>query len=316
MALQFVIIQSDGLIAVDNCAISPLSLTGLAANIGQVSYQKTDGKLQYNDRPPTPVEFTDPAPYQPYLNTWITAAAALVPALQLAQAKQVKIDLIDGIFNHKRRVPFTQGAWQYDASDESVSNLDLLVQATAVVSSDASGLVLSINTAFSSLVNGINGTIVPGVNAMVNANNYSAGQVNSWSAAHDANFARVQLYSASPPANPGQYVMMSPTADPWVSGGLGSGGFQSMAGVGGVSGVSVSGSAVPGFNHVGNITHQPLNATTPQSIPAGDISLALQGIANRRNTLNSNRMAKKIAVNALTTIPAVVAYDATTGWSF
>lgn len=311
--LRFSIYSPDSVVVVDN-AIAVVSLAALPANVVVVAYQVDQGSIEYNDRPNLRTPFTDPAPYQPFINLWITAAAAQTPVLQLAQAKQVKVDLVEAIFHHKRRLPYAYGSWSYDAHDESVTNLDLQVQATATVSTDVSGLVASINAAFASITSQVNGT-VGGVNAMVSANNSSAGAVNAWSAAYDANFSRLQLSLTSPPANATQYVIMSPVADSWRTG-LGSGGFQSMAGVGGISGATVSGAATPGFSHNGNITLQPLNAATPQSIPATDVSAALQGIANRRNSLNTNRLTKQIAINGLTTIAAVTAYDATTGWSF
>lgn len=312
--LRFSIYSPDSVVVVDN-AIAVVSLAALPVNVVVVAYQIDQGSIEYNDRPNLRTPFTDPAPYQPFLNLWITAAAAQTPALQVAQAKQVKIDLVEAIFHHKRRLPYAYGAWSYDAHDESVTNIDLQVQATATVSTDLSGLVASINAAFATIANQVNATVVGGANAMVNVNNASAGQVNAWSAAYVTNFGRVQRENTQPPANASQAVMMTPKSDPWQTG-LGSGGFGSMAAVGNIAGATVSGSVSPGFSHVGNITLQPLNAATPQSILATDVYAALLGIANRRNSLNTNRLTKQIAINALTTIAAVVAYDATTGWSF
>jgi hypothetical protein len=69
-------------------------------------------------------------------------------------------------------------------------------------------------------------------------------------------------------------------------------------------------------SYIGSLNLTPLNATTPQTILASDVFNAQLGIAQRRNTLNNNRFTKQIAINNLTTIAAVVAYNATTGWSF
>jgi hypothetical protein len=344
--MRFTIIRSESLVIIDN-AVATIDVSSLPTNVEIVVYQEIDGKIEYNDRPSLRLPFTDPSPYQSLLNAWITNQATVTPALQLAQAKQVKNDLVEGIFHHKRRLPYAYGAWSYDAHDESVTNLDLLVQATI----DTSVLVASINAAFATItsqvnntvvggvndtvvggvnntvVGGVNGTVVPGVNAMVAANNNSAAAVNNWSNLSSLNWGRVLImstptlpYNAMSPGN-----MSGPTggaSGPGTPGaGPGSGGFQNMAniagigtigGIGTIAGATVSG----GTGHAGNITHQPLNAAAPQSIPAADISAALQGIANRRNTLNSNRLTKRVAINALTTIAAVVAYDATTGWSF
>lgn len=309
--LRFSIYSPDSMVVVDN-ASAVVSLAALPTNVVVVAYQVDQGSVEYNDRPRLRIPFTDPAPYQPFLNLWITAAQA--PALQLAQAKQLKIDLVEAIFHHKRRLPYAYGAWSYDAHDESVTNVDLQVQATATVSTDVSGLIASINAAFTAITNQVNATVVGGANAMVNANNVSAAAVNDWSYYNAVNWPKISTQFGSLTGGVGgnhDYAYLTSALAA-----VGSGGFGNMAAVVNITGATVSGALSPGFSHVGNITLQPLNAAAPQSIPATDVYTALLGIANRRNSLNTNRLTKQIAINALSTIAAVAAYDATTGWSF
>lgn len=292
--MRFTIIRSESLVVVDN-AVSNISVASLPANVEVVVYQETDGKIEYNDRPSVRTVFTDPSPYQALINAFITDQAALVPALQLAQAKQIKKDLVEGIFHHKRRLPYIYNTWQYEATDEAVANMSMLLQG----SSGVAGLVASINNALTYLKDQINTYVVT-------QNNSSAGSVNQWSSFHNTNWSL--MYRGPGGA---AYTLGDPIggASPGGAGaGPGSGGFLTMSTV---AVPTVSGSSGPS----GNITYQPLNATTPQTIPAADVFSGLLGIANRRNSLNSNRLTKQVAVNNLTTIAAVTAYDATAGWS-
>jgi hypothetical protein len=291
--MRFLLVRSENLVVVDNAEIE-ISCAALPANVEMVVYNEIDGKIEYNDRPSVRIAFTDPSPYQTLLNSWITAAAALTPALQLAQAKQVKNDLIDAIMHHKRRLPYTQGAYQFDARDDNVLALQQLVSTTASVSASSSGIVASVNTALS--------TITSQINAVHST-------INTWSLLMaNSGFAKIIQSIPIAGGGPGMMTLGELSGDP-VNRSPGSGAAA-------IAGATVSGSTTADLSHVGNITHQPLNATSPQTIAASIVDTALQGIASRRNTLNTNKMAKQAAVNVLSTIPAIVAYDATTGWSF
>jgi hypothetical protein len=298
--MRFLLVRSENLVVVDNAELT-ISCAALPTNVEMVVYNEIDGKIEYNDRPSVRIAFTDPSPYQTLINSWITAAAAQTPALQLAQAKQVKNDLIDGVFHHKRRLPFTLGPWQYDARDDNVQALDLLVQSNASASSENSGLIGSINTAFSNLVNALN--------TNVGQHNTSAGAVNAWSNSNYLAWTKT-IGSGILIAGSSLYALGYPFGDAPVP--PGQGGFVLMNSL---SAPTVSGTVNTSLSYTGSVTHQPLNATSPQTIDTNSVHNAITGIASRRNTLNADRMAKKAAVNALTTIPAVVAYDATTGWS-
>jgi len=299
--MRFVILRAENKVVVDN-AVASVDCSALPANVGIVVYQEVNGKLEYNDRPPLRTPFTDPSPYQALINSWINYFAAQTPPLTLAQARQVKSDLVEGIFHSKRRLPYTYNSWQYEATDEAVSNLDLLVQQTLTVSVTGT-YTTAVNNALAQLTSDINTYIV-------NYNNTTAGNTNSWAGVMNTNWARVakvggsgadQLYVYVPGASPnfaptyaGFGVMTALTAPTVTTPGSGSG----------------------SMTHSGNITYRPLNATAPQTIPATDAAAALTAIANRRNSLNSDRLSKQAAINALATIAAVVAYDATTGWSY
>lgn len=319
--LRFSIYKPDSIVVVDNAPLV-VSLAALASNIVVVAFQIDQGSVEFNDRPNLRTPFTDPSPYQSLLNSWITAAASASPPLQLAQAQQLKKDLVEAIFHHKRRLPYTYGAWQYDARDEALANMSMLTEGNATVSSDSSALVTAINTAFSTITGQINGTVVAGANAMVSANNGSAAAVNTWSYYNHFNWSAA--YPTAIPstihqalATGGGMVGLGSYSGGFAPGtGTGYGGFANMTALANIAGASVTGVVGTGIVYTGNITHMPLNASAPQAIPAVDIFNAMLGIASRRNTLNSNRLTKQIAVGNLSTIAACAAYDATAGWSF
>jgi hypothetical protein len=300
--MRFVIIRSESMIVIDNADLH-LDCSSLPANVEIVVYQEIEGKVEYNDRPSVRTRFTDPSPYQTLLNSWMTAAAALAPPLQLDQAKQIKIDLVEAIFHHKRRLPFISGPWQYDARDESVANLEVLIRGTSTVGSSSSGLIANINVALSTITGQINS---------VHSN------ITSWSGSMNTNFSQMNFLTSNA-ANIDMlgcinaYIIGGATVT--ISGSGSSPGPGPGSGAAQIAGASVSGSVTTDLTYAGNITMMPLNATTPQTIAASTVNTAIQGIASRRNTLNNDRLTKEVAINALTTIAQVVAYDATAGWS-
>jgi hypothetical protein len=312
--MRFTIIRSESMVVIDNAPLV-LDCSSVPANVEVVAYEDTDGTVEYNDRPSVRVTFTDPSPYQPILNSWVTASAALTPALQLAQAKTIKAGLVEAIFHHKRRLPYSSGGWNWDTNNDALASLETLVRACMTVSASSGGLITSINDTLAALITQINSQIVGQVNI-------SAEHVNGWSQVMEANWSSMDhtfesLNGTTGGASTGTAHTHAYTVFgyhlTWPYHSTGSGGFVTLNNI---TGGTVSAPVSAALSYEGNITTQPLNATSLQSIPATLGNTALQGIAARRESLNSNRINKKAAVNALTTIPAVVAYDATTGWSF
>lgn len=89
--------------AVDN-AVYPISTSALAANIAHILFNAVTGigSIEYNDRPSSSLPFTDPSPYQPFINTWLGLGAADRPPLQLAQAISIKQAIVTALYNYKR----------------------------------------------------------------------------------------------------------------------------------------------------------------------------------------------------------------------
>jgi len=292
--LRFSIYAPDSLITVDN-ASAVISLAPLPTNVVVVAFQKDIGSVEYNDRPNLRVPITDPSPYQPQINLWITAAAAQTPALQIAQAKQVKVDLVQAIYDHKRRLPYTYNGKVYETSDEAVTMMTAAM--VSGTSGDTGGLVSSINTALATITGQINSQVVA-------VNNGSAAAVNDWSYYNSLNWPKFGFQFGSLTGGVGgnhDYTYLTSALA-----GVSYGGFATM---GVLAGASVAAGG-------GSITWQPIGSPDPIALPGSELSGALGGIVTRRNALNNNRVDKQAAINALSTIAAVTAYDATTGWSF
>jgi hypothetical protein len=63
-----------------------------------------------------------------------------------------------------------------------------------------------------------------------------------------------------------------------------------------------------------NISWIPVGGSAPVNVTPAEQAAILNGIAARTNNLLIKKNTKTAQVNALTTVPAVIAYDVTTGW--
>jgi hypothetical protein len=100
--MRFLVDQIGQRIAVGN-QVYPATVT-IGSNIHFAFFDTSGmlGNIHYIDSPGCLTDFTDPSPYQSYLNTWLTAAAADSPPLQLSQAIAIKAGLLQGIYAAKR----------------------------------------------------------------------------------------------------------------------------------------------------------------------------------------------------------------------
>jgi hypothetical protein len=80
------------------------------------------------------------------------------------------------------------------------------------------------------------------------------------------------------------------------------GGYATVTGGGGVTG--------------GPFPWLPLGATATVNLTLNDLVAIVNAVVTRRQSVAGTRASKKAAVAALATIPAVIAYDVTTGWAY
>src|SRR5215831_16602835 len=125
-------IPGMGLMSVDNETVM-LDASALDPNISIVTWAGNRGLIQYNDRPEVRRPVTDIAPYQPWVNRFMRVVADGDPELTLDQAKQLKIDLVEALYDNKREVPFIHAGREYECSDEAIAYMS---SALAVVTND------------------------------------------------------------------------------------------------------------------------------------------------------------------------------------
>jgi hypothetical protein len=291
--MDFVIARSEAIMAIDN---QPLAIdsSALASNISIVAYDCSAGKgsIEYSDSLRVLTPFTDVTPYVAFPNTWLTAAAALVAmTLTLAQAKRVKIGLIDGIFNSKRQLPISYAGQTWDATDPALTAMQAAVNAWDVAAALSSG-----DAALASNIN----TMKLSVNLVVPASQQPAYGTGTGYIHY--------MYYISPSYGQAPWTILLTDSPVWLTGVAGGGVAQQPVYNGGKDTISYQQTSGP------NVAWPPLNATVPVTLSMTSFRTLLSNIQARRAALQIARLTKTSAVNLMTTIGAVIAYDVTAGW--
>jgi len=304
--MQFTIDVANARMTINGVS-EAIAVTGLAQNISYIRFSDGGGgSILYNDRPALPAPFADPSPYQSYFNAWITAAAAASPALLLSQAQSLKAALVNAIYLMKRQapvsVPVSAGTFAWDASDAAVARLAplagfLYVDPLNAVLSGGPGATLT------ELVADLN-TMVANLNVWAthfNTLNSNLATYASTLATDMANWASA-INTAERTAIAGWQTIGAPAtpASPATTGNTGLGGFTES--------FSSAQIAAP------SIQLMPVGATAPVSLTPTDLQQVVVAMAAQNVKYQTTSASKQAAVNALSTIAAVAAYDATTGW--
>jgi hypothetical protein len=156
--MRFFISRADDLMAIDNVAVT-MDCSSLPESVIYVIWNEAgDGFVESNTGVALRTSFSDPSPYQPLIDDWMTAMAAATPALTVAQAQVVKVELVEALFEAYRIAPIAYsvaaapGA-SWDASDEGVAALTL-------------ALFSALLAAFATLVGQTN-TVIAAINAQL-----------------------------------------------------------------------------------------------------------------------------------------------------
>jgi hypothetical protein len=292
--LDFVISRSEGIVSIDNQPLV-INTSSVPANVAIVVYDCSSGagSIEYNDRLRILEPFIDLTPYASFINAWLTAAAAITGMpVTLAQAKTVKLGLVDGIFNSKRQLPISYAGRTWDATDQSMLGMQAAIAAWDIAQSITNG-----DNQFSNNVNAISLQTPRTADVSASAISPTTDTIDSICLApvdgqHDANW----YWGSAGPGVTGVYggdVTQQPN-------------------------VSMSKSQINApLQIVGPpIDWPPLNSTVTVSLAMSDMRTLIATIQQRRTTLQNTRLAKINAINAMGTIAAVIAYDVTTGWPF
>jgi hypothetical protein len=288
--VDFVIATFEGVVSIDNQPLG-VDTTSLPVNVAIVAYDCNTGagSIEYNDRLRILEPLLDPTPYQAVLNNWLVTANALTTMkITLAQAKRVKIGIVNGIYNGKRQLPVTAIGHTWDASDTAYADMQ------AAITSSTPGMMDSLTT-------------------QANTSIHSDTPVQSVAATSQAAYAAA--------GGTATYVTggSQQTSAPYtVSLNLGSSSFVTA-----VAGGQMTQQPQYVISNPTNIisptqnttaTFTPLNETIPQTLNVGQIGQIVSTIQSRRSSLQTVKVNKTNQINALTTVSQVISYDATAGW--
>jgi hypothetical protein len=292
--VDFVVARSEGIVAIDNQPLA-VDTSPLATNIELIAYDCTNGsgKIEYNDRLRLLDTFIDVTPYVRFVNAWLSQAALITTTpLTLPLAKNIKLALVDGIFNSKRQLPITTLGRTWEATDQALMGMQAAVVSwdiAAAASSADTSLThnfngMGINTSHSSYVSASPPTVYGG-GAISYVPHYTTNQDGTFSTGNNVNSAG-------------------------FVGGVGGGGFASQANFNAAYSSALQSTTTKGPN----IDWPPLNSSVTVSLAMTDMQSLINSINVRRTALQNTWLAKRNAINALSTIAVVIAYDVTTGW--
>jgi hypothetical protein len=345
------IVPSQGLVTVDDAPLKGIDCSSVPANIYLIRWWGTRGEILYNhnDRLPVREKFIDITPYVPLFNQWMNFAElppSPSPPITLAQAKTVKIDMINALFDSKRQAPYhypvASGDYWWDATDATmfsslVPAVENLVAKANEIAASLNQLAANLNSAIPGL-NSADGTITNNVNNNATIGNSLRDNVNSFIVTpgrdlfNEFNTVVVPADSAralttSQGLQTGTFLIGSintALAAPGLSGYLPT--LPTFTAAADPSYISVTFGTftLPGvpwtpIANVANVASTsmswiPIGSTTPANVTPAEQQAIIEGITARTNQLNLIANQKTAQVNALTTVAAVVAYDVLAGW--
>jgi hypothetical protein len=296
--MDFLIARSEGIVSIDNQPLG-VDTSALPVNVAIVAYDCSGGagNIEYSDQLRVLAPFIDITPYVPFANTWLTAASAIVGMpVTLAQAKRVKIGLVDGIFNSKRQLPINYVGNTWDATDQSMIGMQTMINAWSVET--------DITTADAILADNMQKLQVL-IHQTGNASQPAAYASGTGSIDAAVRFDK----HLSGGVWDGTYVRIPGTSPTWVTS-VGGGGVNAQP-----TYVPIPAGQIGYQTTTGpSVSWTPLNATAPVSLSMTSMRTLISNIQTRRGSLQSTRLTKTNAINLLTTVAAVIAYDVTTGW--
>jgi phage gp45-like len=301
--MRFDINRPNSYMFVDDI-IQDLDASDLPADVVRVRWLSTEGWIKYASKTlETPI--TDASPYQIYLNRWTTARLTAAPPPTLAEAQQIKTVLIAQLYDLKRQAPFfastSAGAFNWEANDGAMANMATamipsIIAAIGSVGSGSSSLISQLNANYNTWRSQLN-------------NNFAGGNATGNSVIGFVNNTMLGVQDGGNTINGRLVIGGDGSAPPGlVSPGIAHDG-DSYA-FAPVSALSVSGAGSGSMN----LSWTPIGQAAPVTLSSADVSTIMTGIANRRTNLLTTKVNKTNAVNALTSIAGVIAYDATAGW--
>jgi hypothetical protein len=278
-----------------------MDFSSLPANVWMVQWTDGRGEIEYQDDEGNNLNgirdnFTDIVPYVPFFQQFMNYLAGLT----LAQAKKIQSELVTLLFETKSQSPYNHtiaaGNFNWETTDAAVAAMSIAMFPALLSGTNTSlnSLVTQINAQFTSIASQINtGTVNQGdnlatfLNSMIGYWGDGLNTINN-------KLHTVLLASTDYVAAPGLNPQLDHTT---------------------VDFVPVTTTALTADNPgVASIQWIPLGQGTAVTMSVTEMSEIMSGIHNRRLSLTTTKFNKIEAINALTEISDVIAYDVTTGW--
>lgn len=300
--MKFLLVPPENLVVIDNATVNGIVIP---IDVALVIWNGSSGEIEPKGGMPVRTTFSDLSPYVPYLNAFIGAPLTITQLplldvgmslpLKLVQAKQIKSDMIDALFDYKRQVQIAWSSWWWDAADESYRAMLL-----TLLPSQQQEVTLLVNA-----VNSQMSTYSSNLAYMYN------GYIGSFALSYPSSYDTFGRSFNTNGTNYG-FGVWSPT----VGGGLpgNPAWYQNATSAVGVFNMGGIGQIADPAPNLGSVSWLPINSASAISITYSQLNTIVKSIAARRDSLQTVRANKKTAVAALSTVAAVAAYDVLAGW--
>ena len=331
------------IMSIDNASVQGMDFSGLLADKPDLwMVQWIDGKGEIerqdvaNDANLNGLReaFIDITPYAPYFQQFLQ----LCPGLLLDQAKKVQIELINELYNTKRQLPYhyvvAAGDYWWDASDATMNVSSGVAVQNAIskvneVIGRLNSLVLSINSVDTAIWTSVNSNVVAPTNSAIAHIDTQLGNtyVNFSRTDGFINYIRDEVVGSAGHSSTGpntiNYRLIQESIQGYAVGFIDyvrqetvpfeTVDYSNPYSCSNISSTPISWSDI---TNVATTNQQwiPVGGTTPVNVTPAEQLAIMNGIAARTNQLSLVRNTKIAEVNALTTIPAVIAYDVLAGW--
>jgi hypothetical protein len=278
-----------------------MDFSSLPTNIWMVQWTDGRGEIEYQDDEGNNLNgirdnFTDIVPYVPFFQQFMNYLAGLT----LAQAKKIQSELVTLLFETKNQLPYNHtiaaGNFNWETTDAAIAAMSIAMFPALLSGTNISlnSLATQINSQFTSMASQINtGTVDQGDGLATQLNTilgYWGDGLNT--------------------INNKLHTFLLPSTDYAAAPGLNANLAQTT-----VNFVPVTTTALTADNPgLASIQWIPFGQGTSVTVSVTEMSEIMSGIHNRRLSLTTTKFNKIEAINALTEISDVIAYDVTTGW--
>jgi hypothetical protein len=337
----------DQTMSVDNDFVMGMDFSVLPSNVRIIQWREGQGEIELTEGPQLRSNFYDVTPYAPFFQQFMS----LISGISLGQAKKIQTDLITLLYENKRQLPYhhaiAAGDFSWEATDAVVTAMSAATLPALLGGTSGSGssLVGLINAQAAALAANINANVVtPGNNTLIAQINSLIVDIANMLITH-SNDRIAQINSRIVTKGNNLMLYISGTMLGQMSEGIGANKIncrlQGSPVVGLAGDIVQYGDAfvnidvyADSFNHIGSafipvsaspiapgsgpgaatLQFTPIGQSTPVTVTVTEMSDIMSGIHARRTSLLTTKFNKTAAVNAMTAISNVIAYDVTAGW--